>query len=181
MYVCHHMNTFCCHRTGWRRSTCSVTGGHSVTPQSSILAFILLFLIYIVIMASNLGLVVLITMEKSLHQAMYLLFWAWAWASTVAFFLLLLGLTICLSHYRVVISHWFCDNAFLLKLSLYIYIYGLSSAIATMGVSFTCMLLTYLRIAVMSLNSNNKALNSKVLQTCVYICVYIFLCATLQV
>ncbi|KAG7239098.1 hypothetical protein INR49_030021 [Caranx melampygus] len=37
-------------------------------------AFILLLLIYIFIMVSNLGLVVLITMERSLHQPMYLLF-----------------------------------------------------------------------------------------------------------
>ncbi|XP_070773099.1 olfactory receptor 52N5-like [Enoplosus armatus] len=48
--------------------------GLKVTPQSSIPAFILLFLIYNFIMVSNIGLVVLITMERSLHQPMYLLF-----------------------------------------------------------------------------------------------------------
>uniref|UniRef100_A0A3B4Y5V6 G-protein coupled receptors family 1 profile domain-containing protein n=1 Tax=Seriola lalandi dorsalis TaxID=1841481 RepID=A0A3B4Y5V6_SERLL len=48
--------------------------GLKVTPQSSIPAFILLLLIYVFIMVSNLGLVVLITMETSLHQPMYLLF-----------------------------------------------------------------------------------------------------------
>uniref|UniRef100_A0A4W6C743 G-protein coupled receptors family 1 profile domain-containing protein n=1 Tax=Lates calcarifer TaxID=8187 RepID=A0A4W6C743_LATCA len=42
--------------------------------KSSIPAFILLLLIYIFIMVSNIGLVVLITMERSLHQPMYLLF-----------------------------------------------------------------------------------------------------------
>ncbi|XP_044077175.1 olfactory receptor 51E1-like [Siniperca chuatsi] len=47
--------------------------GLKVTPQSFIPAFILLLLIYIFIMVSNIGLVVLITMERSLHQPMYLL------------------------------------------------------------------------------------------------------------
>ncbi|XP_067463252.1 olfactory receptor 5B17-like [Thunnus thynnus] len=44
-----------------------------VTPQSSIPAFTLLFIIYIFIMVSNLGLVVLIFRTRSLHQPMYLL------------------------------------------------------------------------------------------------------------
>ncbi|XP_071362343.1 olfactory receptor 8G1-like [Trachinotus anak] len=48
--------------------------GLKVSPQSSIPAFILLLLIYIFIMVSNLSLVILITMERSLHQPMYLLF-----------------------------------------------------------------------------------------------------------
>ncbi|XP_056253461.1 olfactory receptor 5B17-like isoform X2 [Seriola aureovittata] len=47
--------------------------GLKVIPQSSTPAFILLLLIYIFIMASNIGLVVLISMETSLHQPMYLL------------------------------------------------------------------------------------------------------------
>ncbi|KAI3374046.1 hypothetical protein L3Q82_022601 [Scortum barcoo] len=48
--------------------------GLKVTPQSFMPAFILLLLIYIFIMVSNIGLVVLISMERSLHQPMYLLF-----------------------------------------------------------------------------------------------------------
>ncbi|XP_071750798.1 olfactory receptor 52D1-like [Centroberyx gerrardi] len=48
--------------------------GLKVTPQSSFPAFILLLLIYIFIMVSNIGLVVLISLERSLHQPMYLLF-----------------------------------------------------------------------------------------------------------
>ncbi|KAL7389891.1 hypothetical protein ABVT39_011572 [Epinephelus coioides] len=48
--------------------------GLKVSPKSSISAFILLLLIYIFIMVSNIGLVVLIFMEQSLHQPMYLLF-----------------------------------------------------------------------------------------------------------
>ncbi|KAL7389288.1 hypothetical protein ABVT39_001149 [Epinephelus coioides] len=48
--------------------------GLKVSPQSSVPAFILLLLIYIFIMVSNISLVVLITMERSLQQPMYLLF-----------------------------------------------------------------------------------------------------------
>ncbi|XP_059207229.1 olfactory receptor 1500-like [Centropristis striata] len=47
--------------------------GLKVTASSSILAFVLLLLIYVFIMVSNLGLVVLIFMERSLQQPMYLL------------------------------------------------------------------------------------------------------------
>ena len=48
--------------------------GLKVTPQSSIPVFIVLLLLYIFIMVSNIGLTVLICMERSLHQPMYLLF-----------------------------------------------------------------------------------------------------------
>ncbi|XP_074466983.1 olfactory receptor 52N5-like [Sebastes fasciatus] len=48
--------------------------GLKVNPQSSVPAFVLLLLIYIFIMVSNIGLAVLIFMESSLHQPMYLLF-----------------------------------------------------------------------------------------------------------
>uniref|UniRef100_A0A4W6C670 G-protein coupled receptors family 1 profile domain-containing protein n=1 Tax=Lates calcarifer TaxID=8187 RepID=A0A4W6C670_LATCA len=47
--------------------------GLKVSPQSSIPAFIFLLLTFIFIIVSNIGLVVLITMERSLHQPMYLL------------------------------------------------------------------------------------------------------------
>ncbi|KAM3600853.1 uncharacterized protein V6R79_003693 [Siganus canaliculatus] len=48
--------------------------GLKVTPQSSIPAFVLLLLIYVFTMASNIGLMILIAMERSLHEPMYLLF-----------------------------------------------------------------------------------------------------------
>ncbi|XP_022600424.1 olfactory receptor 52N5-like [Seriola dumerili] len=48
--------------------------GLKVTPQSSSTAFILLLLVYVFIMVSNLGLVILIFSSRSLHQPMYLLF-----------------------------------------------------------------------------------------------------------
>uniref|UniRef100_G3NQJ3 G-protein coupled receptors family 1 profile domain-containing protein n=1 Tax=Gasterosteus aculeatus TaxID=69293 RepID=G3NQJ3_GASAC len=48
--------------------------GLKVSPESSLLIFVFLLLIYIFIMVSNLGLLVLITTERSLQQPMYLLF-----------------------------------------------------------------------------------------------------------
>ncbi|XP_047199484.1 olfactory receptor 8G1-like [Hippoglossus stenolepis] len=48
--------------------------GLKVSPASSVPAFVLLLLIYVFIMVSNVGLVLLISTERSLHQPMYLLF-----------------------------------------------------------------------------------------------------------
>ncbi|XP_071362342.1 olfactory receptor 5B17-like [Trachinotus anak] len=48
--------------------------GLKVTPQSVIPAFIFLLIIYIFIMVSNIGLVILIFRSRNLHQPMYLLF-----------------------------------------------------------------------------------------------------------
>ncbi|KAG8008401.1 Olfactory receptor 52N5 [Nibea albiflora] len=48
--------------------------GLKVSPQSYISSFIVLLAIYIFIMVSNISLVVLISMERSLHEPMYLLF-----------------------------------------------------------------------------------------------------------
>uniref|UniRef100_A0A3P8S5A4 G-protein coupled receptors family 1 profile domain-containing protein n=1 Tax=Amphiprion percula TaxID=161767 RepID=A0A3P8S5A4_AMPPE len=48
--------------------------GLKVSPESSVTTFVLLLLIYVFIMVSNVGLVVLISMERSLHEPMYLLF-----------------------------------------------------------------------------------------------------------
>ncbi|XP_053702430.1 olfactory receptor 52D1-like [Synchiropus splendidus] len=47
--------------------------GLKVTPQYSTLAFVLLLIIYIFILLSNVGLVLLITLSRSLHDPMYLL------------------------------------------------------------------------------------------------------------
>ncbi|XP_047463572.1 olfactory receptor 5B17-like [Mugil cephalus] len=48
--------------------------GLKVSPQFSVPAFVLLLLVYIFIVVSNMGLVVLIFRNRSLHQPMYLLF-----------------------------------------------------------------------------------------------------------
>nr|XP_020509448.1 olfactory receptor 52N2-like [Labrus bergylta] len=48
--------------------------GIKLLPQSKVATFTVLLLIYIFILVSNIGLVVLISLERSLHQPMYLLF-----------------------------------------------------------------------------------------------------------
>ncbi|XP_010867005.1 olfactory receptor 52D1-like [Esox lucius] len=48
--------------------------GIKVPQNSSYPAFILILIIFIFIMLSNIGLIVLITMERSLHEPMYMLF-----------------------------------------------------------------------------------------------------------
>ncbi|KAM6983486.1 olfactory receptor 52H1-like [Tautogolabrus adspersus] len=48
--------------------------GLIIPPQSKVATFTVLLLIYIFIMVSNIGLVVLISLERSLHQPMFLLF-----------------------------------------------------------------------------------------------------------
>ncbi|XP_047199546.1 olfactory receptor 52N5-like [Hippoglossus stenolepis] len=56
------------------RSNMLLLEGLKVSPASSVPAFVLLLLIYVFIMVSNVGLVLLISTERSLHQPMYLLF-----------------------------------------------------------------------------------------------------------
>ncbi|XP_016116549.1 olfactory receptor 146-like [Sinocyclocheilus grahami] len=48
--------------------------GLNVTPQSIFPAFILILILYIFIMLSNIGMMIQILVEKSLHQPMYILF-----------------------------------------------------------------------------------------------------------
>ncbi|XP_014858961.1 PREDICTED: olfactory receptor 52K1-like [Poecilia mexicana] len=48
--------------------------GLKVTPHSSVPAFILLLLIYVFVMLSNVSLVTIIALQRSLHQPMFLLF-----------------------------------------------------------------------------------------------------------
>ncbi|XP_026874666.1 olfactory receptor 4E1-like [Electrophorus electricus] len=59
---------------GTYRNQILIIEGLRVTHQSAYPVFILLFLVYLFIMISNLGLMVLISMEKALHKPMYLLF-----------------------------------------------------------------------------------------------------------
>ncbi|XP_043077820.1 olfactory receptor 146-like isoform X1 [Puntigrus tetrazona] len=48
--------------------------GLKVTPQASYLVFILLFLFYVLAMGCNIGLIILIAIEKNLHHPMHFLF-----------------------------------------------------------------------------------------------------------
>ncbi|XP_072517836.1 olfactory receptor 52N5-like [Salminus brasiliensis] len=57
----------------FRYSTLSIEG-LKVSPQSSYPAFILLLVMYVFIMVSNLGLLILIFFEKNLHDPMHIIF-----------------------------------------------------------------------------------------------------------
>ncbi|XP_037632358.1 olfactory receptor 52N5-like [Sebastes umbrosus] len=237
--------------------------GLKVNPKSSIPAFILLILIYIFIMVSNIGLAVLIFMERSLHQPMYLLFCnmsindvfgattiiprllsdifipiteryihyyecviqafcahyhlgishtvlmimtfdryvaicnplryatimtsrmvlklsVLAWGVALLMVLILVGLSVRLSRCRWAIVNPFCDNASLFKLScesvLINNIYGLGYTVVLLGSSIGSVTLTYLKIAIVCLNSKTKASNSRALQTCVtHLVVYVIM------
>ncbi|XP_026183427.1 olfactory receptor 51E1-like [Mastacembelus armatus] len=233
-----------------------------VTPKTSIPVFILVLLIYIFIMVTNIGLVVVICRSRSLHQPMYLLFCnmsinnvfgatiivpqvlrdlllnseryiyytdcvfqvvcvhlhacashtvlmvmafdryvaicnplryatimtngmvvklsVGAWATAFVLVMSLVGLSVRLSRCRSVISHPFCDNASLFKLSCEDIsvnsIYGLVYTVVLLGSSMCSVTLTYVRITMVCLSSKNKAMNSKALQTCAtHLAVYIML------
>ncbi|XP_028321787.1 olfactory receptor 8U1-like [Gouania willdenowi] len=93
-----------------------------------------------------------------------------AWG--VAFFLvaILLGLTIRLNRCRAMIMNLFCDNASLFKLScesmLINNIYGLTFTVLLFSSSIGSIVVTYSKITIVCLTSNNKSLNSKALKTC---------------
>lgn len=229
--------------------------------QSSVVAFVLLLLVYIFIMVAHVGLLVLISVERSLHEPMYLLFCnmsvndvlgatvvvphilrdifksersiyyvncafqaffvhfyaatchtvlvimsfdryvaicnplryatimthrmvaklsALAWSASFIIIMIAVSLSVRLSRCRRAVFNPFCDNPSLFKLScdslVANHIYGLISAIGTVLVSLGSVLLTYLRIAMVCLKSNSKAVNSKALQTCAtHLTVYIIL------
>uniref|UniRef100_A0A3Q2XCW4 G-protein coupled receptors family 1 profile domain-containing protein n=1 Tax=Haplochromis burtoni TaxID=8153 RepID=A0A3Q2XCW4_HAPBU len=231
--------------------------GLQVSPDASIPAFILLLLIYIFIMFSNIVLVILITLDSSLHQPMYLLFcnmsindvfgattifprmlrdifiassdryihyvdcviqafcvhiyagsshtilmimafdryvaicnplqyatimtnWmvvklsVLAWAVIFVMVTILVGLSVRLSRCRWIIFNPFCDNASLFNSHVKMF-YGLGSAMAKMACSLCSVTITYLRISMVCLSRKNQALNSKALQTCAHLTVYIIL------
>ncbi|XP_062289123.1 olfactory receptor 9K2-like [Scomber scombrus] len=93
-----------------------------------------------------------------------------AWG--VAFILvgILLGLTIRLNRCRTLMRSIYCNNAALFKLScesVFINnVYGLTFTVVLFTGSIGSMVLTYTKITVICLTSNNKSLNSKALKTC---------------
>ncbi|XP_003979346.1 putative gustatory receptor clone PTE03 [Takifugu rubripes] len=106
-----------------------------------------------------------------------------AWA--VAFFLvgILLGLTIRLNRCRTLIKNPYCDNASLFKLScdsvVINNIYGLTFTAVLLGSSIGSIVLTYIKITIVCVTSNNKSLNSKALKTCsTHLTVFVVLLTT---
>ncbi|XP_037604345.1 olfactory receptor 52N5-like [Sebastes umbrosus] len=93
-----------------------------------------------------------------------------AWGMAFVLVVILLGLTVRLNRCRTLITNPNCDNASLFKLScdsVFINnVYGLTFTVVLFTGSIGCMVLTYTKITVVCLTSNNKSLNSKALKTC---------------
>ncbi|KAF0022853.1 hypothetical protein F2P81_024834 [Scophthalmus maximus] len=93
-----------------------------------------------------------------------------AWGVAFVMVGILLGLTIRLNRCRTLIMNPYCDNASLFKLScdnVFINnVYGLTFTVILFTASIGTMVLTYTKIIVVCLTSNNKSLNSKALKTC---------------
>ncbi|XP_065143818.1 olfactory receptor 1L3-like [Paramisgurnus dabryanus] len=194
--------------------------GLKIAPQSSQPTFILLLIAYVVILIFNIGIVIQISAEKSLHEPMHILFChlpindmmgatalvplllrdiltdpsmryiTYVECVFQAFFthlygttshtILMIGLTIRLSHCRSVIQNHYCDNPSLFKLScenvVINNVYGLTFTVVLLSSSIGFIALTYLRIAMVCIKSKNKATNSKAIKTCcTHLAVYIIL------
>ncbi|XP_041807554.1 olfactory receptor 52N5-like [Chelmon rostratus] len=93
-----------------------------------------------------------------------------AWGVAFVLVGILLGLTVRLNRCRTMIMNPYCDNASLFKLScesVFINnVYGLTFTVVLFTASIGSMVLTYTKITVVCLTSNNKSLNSKALKTC---------------
>ncbi|XP_062288550.1 olfactory receptor 52N5-like [Scomber scombrus] len=103
-----------------------------------------------------------------------------AWGVAFVLVGILLGLTIRLNRCRTLIGSIYCNNAALFKLScesVFINnIYGLTFTVVLFTGSIGSMVLTYTKITVICLTSNNKSLNSKALKTCsTHLVVYLIL------
>ncbi|XP_042563271.1 putative gustatory receptor clone PTE03 [Clupea harengus] len=93
-----------------------------------------------------------------------------AWGVSLVLVAILLGLTIRLSRCRYIVLNAYCDNASLFKLScedVYINnLYGLVFTAVLFGSSIGCIVVTYLRIAMICWTKKSKELNNRALQTC---------------
>ncbi|XP_029303494.1 olfactory receptor 8G1-like [Cottoperca gobio] len=103
-----------------------------------------------------------------------------AWGVAFVLVGILLGLTIRLNRCRNMIRSPYCDNAALFKLScesVFINnVYGLTFTVVLFTGSIGSMVITYSKITVVCLTSNNMSLNSKALKTCsTHLLVYLIL------
>ncbi|XP_052443571.1 olfactory receptor 1L3-like [Carassius gibelio] len=99
---------------------------------------------------------------------------------TTSHTILMIGLSVRLSHCKSFISNHFCDNASLFKLScentVINNVYGLTFTVVLLTSSLGWVLMTYLKIAMVCLKSRNKATNSKAIKTCsTHLIVYVIL------
>ncbi|XP_073727082.1 olfactory receptor 52N5-like [Misgurnus anguillicaudatus] len=184
--------------------------GLKIAPQYNQLAFIFLLIAYIFITVFNIGILVQILADKSLHEPMHILFchlpindvmganillprllkdiltdpseryityvecvsqaFFNQFFSTAAHTILMISLSIRLSHCRSVIQNHYCDNASIFKLScesvVINNVYGLTFTVVLLTSSMGSVFITYFRIAMICIKSKNKATNRKAIKTC---------------
>ncbi|XP_016134227.1 olfactory receptor 52N5-like [Sinocyclocheilus grahami] len=96
-------------------------------------------------------------------------------------YVLMIGLTVRLSHCRSKIDNPFCDNASLFKLScedgvVVNNVYGIIYTVVLFSFSILSIFITYGKIANVCITSKNKALNSKAIKTCsTHLAVYLIM------
>ncbi|XP_016134206.1 olfactory receptor 52L1-like [Sinocyclocheilus grahami] len=95
-------------------------------------------------------------------------------------YVLMIGLTLRLSHCRSTIENPFCDNASLFKLSCENVAinnaFGVIYSVIVACLSAVSIFITYVNIAVLCIRSKNKALNSKAIKTCsTHLAVYLIM------
>ncbi|XP_043997125.1 olfactory receptor 11-like [Gambusia affinis] len=103
-----------------------------------------------------------------------------AWVVPFLFVSVLIGLSVRLNRCRTFVSNLLCDNASLFKLSCESVeinnIYGLFYTVLLLVASVGSIVLTYGKIAVICLTSNNKSMKKKALKTCsTHLLVYLVL------
>ncbi|KAM6907102.1 olfactory receptor 8G17-like [Xenentodon cancila] len=106
-----------------------------------------------------------------------------AWGVAFVWIVILISLTVRLNRCRTLITNPYCDNASLFKLSCdSVFVnnmYGYVFAVVLFCSSVGSVALTYTRITIVCLTSNNKSLNSKALKTCsTHLVVYLILLVT---
>ncbi|XP_050949624.1 putative olfactory receptor 5AK3 [Labeo rohita] len=95
-------------------------------------------------------------------------------------YVLMIGLTLRLSHCRFKIENPFCDNASLFKLScenvVINNVFGMIYTVIVACLSVLYIFITYVRIATTCITRKNKALNSKAIKTCTtHLAVYLIM------
>ncbi|KAM9727292.1 olfactory receptor 1K1-like isoform 2-T2 [Menidia menidia] len=137
--------------------------GLQISPANRYPAFIFLLCSYLFILVANVGIVILIWSEKSLHQPMYILFCSLSINDIMGNSVLAPRLlaSIVVPPPELVISYSEC-----VLQAFGAHMYGINSHTVLMVMAFDSIVLTYSKIAAVCLTSKSQALNSKALKTC---------------
>ncbi|CDQ94743.1 unnamed protein product [Oncorhynchus mykiss] len=141
--------------------------GLKVTQQSSYPAFILLLIIYIFTMVSNIGLILLISVERSLHQPMYILFCNLPLNDALGATVIIPRL---LSDIFVASADRYINNVACAIQAFCAHMFGTTSHTILIIMAFDRY------IAMVCVRNKNRVLNSRALQTCsTHLSVYIIM------